>query len=211
MSIDSALWEQYRVVLDRKQNPGGEKSYTSYLYSQGLNKILKKCGEETFEAVIAAKGDDRDELLGELGDVLYHVTVLLCALDISFGDVLAALNRRCGAAGQPVDALLDVVAARKDLPVLEGAGEGSSYTAYLFRQGTDKILKKLGESCTLLLLAAKDGDRGEAAAQCAGLLYHMLVLLVSEDVPAEALGEVLEQRNGTTGNLKTFHQTDVNT
>ncbi len=211
MSIDSALWNQYRVVLDRKQNPGGEKSYTSYLYSQGLNKILKKCGEETFEAVIAAKGDDRDELLGELGDVLYHVTVLLCFLDIPFADVLAELNRRCGTEGQPVDALLDAVATRKDLPVLEGAGEGSSYTAYLFQQGTDKILKKVGESCALLLLAAKDGNRGETVSQCAGLLYHLLVLLVNEDIPAQALGETLEMRNRSTGNLKTFHQTDVNT
>ncbi|MCC8182798.1 MAG: phosphoribosyl-ATP diphosphatase [Clostridiales bacterium] len=211
MSIDSALWEQYRVVLDRKRNPGGEKSYTSYLYSQGLNKILKKCGEETFEAVIAAKGSDQDELMGELGDMLYHVTVLLCALDISFEDVIARLNRRCGTENQPVDALLDAVAARKNLPVLEGAGEGSSYTAYLFQQGTDKILKKLGESCTLLLLAAKDEDREEAAEQCAGLLYHMLVLLASEQISAQALGETLEKRNGTTGNLKTFHRTDVNT
>ncbi|MCD7945242.1 MAG: phosphoribosyl-ATP diphosphatase [Clostridiales bacterium] len=211
MSIDSALWNQYRVVLDRKQNPGGEKSYTSYLYSQGLNKILKKCGEETFEAVIAAKGDDRDELLGELGDVLYHVTVLLCSLDIPFADVLATLNRRCGTEGQPVDALLDAVSARKNLPVLEGAGEGSSYTAYLLQQGTDKILKKVGESCALLLLAAKDGNREETVSQCAGLLYHLLVLLVNEDIPAQALGETLDLRNGATGNLKTFHQTDVNT
>ncbi|MCD7803378.1 MAG: phosphoribosyl-ATP diphosphatase [Clostridiales bacterium] len=103
------------------------------------------------------------------------------------------------------------MAARKDLPVLKGAGEGSSYTAYLFQQGTDKILKKVGESCALLLLAAKDGNREETVSQCAGLLYHLLVLLVNEGIPAQTLGETLDRRNGVTGNLKTFHRADVNT
>ena len=77
MSMQSALEAQYQVTLARKQG-GGEKSYTCHLYRAGLDKILKKCGEETFEAVIAAKGEDKAETVGEINDVLYHVTVLLC-------------------------------------------------------------------------------------------------------------------------------------
>ena len=62
MQIQNALQEQYDVILDRKTNDGGEKSYTNYLYREGLNKILKKCGEECFEVVIAAKNQDEEEL-----------------------------------------------------------------------------------------------------------------------------------------------------
>ena len=74
----TAIADQYAVALERRKNGGGEKSYTGYLYNQGLDKILKKCGEETFEVCIAAKNDDQAETVGELNDVLYHVTVLLC-------------------------------------------------------------------------------------------------------------------------------------
>ena len=89
-----AIADQYAVAMDRRRNGGGEKSYTTYLYSQGLDKILKKCGEETFEACIAAKNDDKLETVGELNDVLYHVTVLLCYSAVPLETVMADLNRR---------------------------------------------------------------------------------------------------------------------
>ena len=211
MSVQSALRDQYGVVLDRKQNPAGGKSYTNYLYNRGLDQILKKCGEETFEAVIAVKSGDRAELLGELGDVLYHVTVMICFLDVTLNQVMEELNRLCQETGQSFDQLYNVIAARRGLPVSENGGEGSSYTAYLFQKGTDKILKKIGEACSLMLIAAKNGDKSLVASETAGLLYHIAVMMVDQKVTTEALAVKLDQRNGKTGNLKTFHQSDHTT
>ncbi|MCL2166055.1 MAG: phosphoribosyl-ATP diphosphatase [Clostridiales bacterium] len=71
----------YEVVLDRKAKPVKD-SYTCYLFEQGLDKILKKCGEETAEMLIAAKNGDRDELIAEIGDLLYHIWVLMAETDI---------------------------------------------------------------------------------------------------------------------------------
>ena len=211
MSVQSALEEQYEVVLDRKLSPTGGTSYTNYLYAQGLNKILKKCGEETFESVIAVKSGDREEFLGELGDVLYHVTVLLCFQDVTLAQVMEELNRLCQTESQPFDRLYDVIAARRGLAVTEDGGEGSSYTAYLFRKGTDKILKKIGEACSLMLIAAKDGDKAGLAEETAGLIYHIIVMMVEQNVTPDELAVKLDERNGKTGNLKTFHQSDHTT
>lgn len=205
MQIQNALQEQYDVILDRKTHDGGEKSYTNYLYREGLNKILKKCGEECFETVIAAKNDDQEELLGELCDVLYHVTVLLGQEDVPFTAVMEALNVRCQTEGQPVDALFQVIRDRQTV------AEEGAYTAYLFREGLDKILKKVGEACSLLLIAAKGGDRQGIAEELANLIYHLMVMMVCKGVPAKALGDALDRRNGKTGNLKQFHQTNQNT
>lgn len=210
MSVQSALQDQYDVVLDRKKNPGGEKSYTNYLYSQGLNKILKKCGEECFETVIAVKTGDTEEILGELGDLFYHVTVMMCDCGVTLDEVMKALNVRCQTEGESFDTLYRVVAERRGLPVDEEAKEGSSYTAYLFQQGTDKILKKIGEACSLMLLAAKDQDPERIAYDVADLIYHVMVMMENEGISIRQLGEKLDARNGKTGNLKVFHKTNVN-
>lgn len=210
MSIQSALIDQYEVVLDRKLNPTGGKSYTNYLLSQGLNKILKKCGEETFEAVIAVKSGDVEETLGELGDVLYHVTVMMALQNVTLEQVMTQLNIRCQSEGKSCDELYEVIAARRGLPVDEDAKEGSSYTAYLFQKGTDKILKKVGEACSLMLIAAKDNDADKTAYEVADLMYHLFVMMVSEGITTEQLGAKLDERNGKTGNLKVFHTTNVN-
>ncbi|MCC8074458.1 MAG: phosphoribosyl-ATP diphosphatase [Clostridiales bacterium] len=200
-----AIQEQYDVALDRKNHPVGGKSYTNYLYTQGLDKILKKCGEETFEAVIAAKNDDTAETVGELNDVIYHVTVLLCQQEVSLAAVMDALNVRCAAQGLGVDEIYDIIAQRG------ASGGDGSYTAYLFGQGLDKILKKVGEACSLLLLAGKAGDREKIAYETADLLYHLLAMMVAKDIPVAALADELDRRSGKTGNLKTFHTTDLNT
>ena len=205
MQIQNALQEQYDVILDRKTSNGGEKSYTNYLYREGLNKILKKCGEECFETVIAAKNTDTEELLGELCDVFYHITVLLGQESVPFSAVMQALNVRCQTREQPVDALFQVILDRKD------AADETAYTAYLFREGLDKILKKVGEACSLLLIAAKGCDRQGIADEMANLIYHLMVMMVCKGIPAEALGEALDRRNGKTGNLTQFHQTNQNT
>lgn len=205
MQIQNALQEQYDVILDRKNNDGGEKSYTNYLYREGLNKILKKCGEECFETVIAAKNDNNEETIGELCDVFYHITVLLGHEDVPFVDVMAALNHRCQTENLPVDALFQVIQTRKE------AADDNSYTAYLFREGLDKILKKVGEGCSLLLIAAKSGDKKGLADEMANLIYHLMAMMVCKAIPPEALGDALDHRNGKTGNLKQFHQTNQNT
>ena len=66
----------YNEALDRKENPK-EGSYTNYLFDKGLDKILKKVGEEATEVVIAAKNADKAEIANETADVLYHLAVML--------------------------------------------------------------------------------------------------------------------------------------
>lgn len=205
MRAHAAVLEQYQVALERKSHPAGEKSYTNYLYREGLNKILKKCGEETFEVVIAAKNDDTAETTGELNDVIYHVTVLLCQQDVTMDAVLAALNERCASENLELDQLYNVILLRRE------KREAESYTAYLFEQGLDKILKKVGEACSMLLLAAKDGDSERVANQTADLFYHLMVMMAAKGISMDALAEELERRSGKTGNLKTFHTTNLNT
>ena len=207
MSMQSALEAQYQVTLARKQG-GGEKSYTCHLYRAGLDKILKKCGEETFEAVIAAKGEDKAETVGEINDVLYHVTVLLCQQEVSLAEAMEALNLRCQTQGQPVDALYQIIAARSREAVTE---DGGHYTAYLFQQGLDKILKKVGEACSLLLIAGKAGDREAMARETANLLYHLLAMMLAKGItPADVEGE-LNRRSQKEGNLKQVHTSDQTT
>ena len=200
-----AIADQYAVALDRRRNGGGEKSYTNYLYSQGLDKILKKCGEETFEACIAAKNDDKLETVGELNDVLYHVTVLLCYSAVPLEAVMADLNRRCQTQGQGVDELMEVIARRRE------SDDQESYTAYLFREGLDKILKKVGEACALLLIAGKDQDPARIAEETGDLLYHLMAMMIYKGITMEDLADELDRRSGKTGNLKTFHTSDHTT
>ena len=92
--IQNALQEQYEVVVDRKIHDGGEKSYTNYLYREGLDKILKKCGEECSEVIIAAKNGKQEDTVGELADLLYHLTVLMVNEGIPFEAVEQELARR---------------------------------------------------------------------------------------------------------------------
>ena len=76
----------YATALDRKLNPE-EGSYTTYLYEKGLEKILKKIGEETTEVVVAALSQSDEELIGELNDLFYHLVVLMVEKGITLEDV----------------------------------------------------------------------------------------------------------------------------
>ena len=87
------LNELYQTALDRKEHPE-EGSYTAYLYEKGLEKILKKVGEESSEVLIAAMKDDRDELIGEINDLLYHLVVLMVEKGISLEDVEEVMKLR---------------------------------------------------------------------------------------------------------------------
>ncbi len=87
------LSELYEVVLNRKANKV-EGSYTSYLFDKGLDKILKKIGEESAEVIIAAKNDDKSELIYEISDLLYHLTVLMVEKNVDFKDIDEELEKR---------------------------------------------------------------------------------------------------------------------
>jgi phosphoribosyl-ATP pyrophosphohydrolase len=88
----------YQVVLDRKANPS-DNSYTASLMQKGLDKILKKLGEEATEVVIAGKGGVREEIVYETADLLFHTLVLLGYQDIPLETVYDELRRRFGVSG----------------------------------------------------------------------------------------------------------------
>ena len=83
----------FRVILDRKEHPK-EGSYTNYLFDKGIDKILKKCGEEATEIVIAAKNPNPEEIKYEISDFLYHVMVLMAEKGITWEDITTELARR---------------------------------------------------------------------------------------------------------------------
>ena len=91
--MSDTLSNLYKTVQARKENPA-EGSYTSYLFEKGTDKILKKCGEECAEVIIAAKNGDSDELVNEVSDLLYHLTVLLAHMNVDEAAVSAELNKR---------------------------------------------------------------------------------------------------------------------
>jgi len=88
----------YRVILERKTNPA-ESSYTATLMSKGLDKVLKKVGEEATELVIAGKGGSREEIVYETADLFFHILVLLGYHDITPDEIYLELQRRFGTSG----------------------------------------------------------------------------------------------------------------
>ena len=92
-----------------------------------------------------------------------------------------------------LDAVYQVILDRKANP------SDASYTASLMRKGTDKILKKLGEEATEVVIAGKGGVRKEVVYEVADLFYHALVLLGHQDIPLEEVYEELRRRFGTSG------------
>ncbi|EFS01129.1 phosphoribosyl-ATP diphosphatase [Listeria seeligeri] len=84
----------YEEISLRKETPK-EGSYTNYLFDKGLDKILKKVGEETTEVVIAAKNNDQ-ELISEVSDLTYHLLVLLVEKNIPLSAIQAELDGRAG-------------------------------------------------------------------------------------------------------------------
>lgn len=85
--------EVYDVIMDRKIHPK-EGSYTNYLFDKGIDKILKKVGEECTEIVIAAKNPDKDEIKYEISDFLYHVMVLMVEKEVTWEEITGELARR---------------------------------------------------------------------------------------------------------------------
>ena len=81
------------IIQGRKDAPK-EGSYTTYLFAKGIEKILKKVGEESTEVIIAAAKGDKDETVYELGDLLYHSMVLMAEMGISLEDIVRELAKR---------------------------------------------------------------------------------------------------------------------
>ena len=101
--------------------------------------------------------------------------------------------------------MYDVVVNRRSEP------QEGSYTCYLFEKGLDKILKKCGEECTEMVIAAKNRDKDELANEINDLLYHMVVLMVECGVSVEDIEKIMVERSAKIGNLKQFHVSDHNT
>lgn len=88
-----SLGALYELIQGRKAQPK-EGSYTTYLFEKGLDKMLKKVGEECTEVIIGAKGGDRAETIYELSDLLYHAMVMMVEMGISNDDILTELASR---------------------------------------------------------------------------------------------------------------------
>ncbi|GKX66942.1 phosphoribosyl-ATP diphosphatase [Inconstantimicrobium mannanitabidum] len=91
--MDSVLEGLYEIIKQRKDNPE-EGSYTSYLFNKGLDKILKKVGEESTEVIIASKNADSKETVLEICDLAYHILVMMAEQGISLDEVKKELEVR---------------------------------------------------------------------------------------------------------------------
>ena len=82
------------ALIEGRKNEPKEGSYTTYLFEKGLDKILKKVGEESTEVIIAAKAQDKKETVYEIADLAYHVMVLMTEAGITTDDIRAELAKR---------------------------------------------------------------------------------------------------------------------
>lgn len=87
------IFELIKTINDRRQNKV-EGSYTCYLFEKGLDKILKKIGEEATEVVIGAKNGKKEEVIYEISDLMYHLSVLLAYFNLDWTDILKSLEER---------------------------------------------------------------------------------------------------------------------
>ena len=90
---DFSIEALYQLLVGRKTDPK-EGSYTTYLFQKGIDKILKKVGEECTEVIVAGKGGDREETIFEISDLMYHVMVLMVEMGIAPKNVFAQLASR---------------------------------------------------------------------------------------------------------------------
>ena len=82
------------ALIEARERERSEGSYTTYLFNEGLDKILKKVGEEASETIIAAKNEDKQRLVAETADLLYHLIVLLVDRGVSLGELRNELTSR---------------------------------------------------------------------------------------------------------------------
>ena len=90
---DFSVYKLYELIKGRKINMT-ESSYTTYLFNSGIDKILKKIGEESSEVIIGAKNDSKEEIIYELADLFYHSLVLMVEKNITLNDIKDELAKR---------------------------------------------------------------------------------------------------------------------
>lgn len=90
---DFSIYKLYELIRERKINMT-EGSYTTYLFNSGIDKILKKIGEESSEVIIGAKNGSKEEIIYELSDLLYHSLVLMVEKNITLNDIKDELSKR---------------------------------------------------------------------------------------------------------------------
>lgn len=91
---DTYSFKEMEAMIEERKTQNDEQSYTNYLLNEGTEKIAKKFGEEAFEVVIAAMKHDKEELMNELADVMYHMGVLMNEQHVTFSEVEAVLGAR---------------------------------------------------------------------------------------------------------------------
>ncbi len=91
---DSNIFQSLEALIEERKIQPIEKSYTNYLLDQGIDKVLKKVGEEASEVIIASKNPDKAELIGEMSDLLYHLFVLMNVYGVKLEEVEAKLKER---------------------------------------------------------------------------------------------------------------------
>ena len=91
--MNDTLNNLYDTIISRRENPQ-EGSYTCYLFDKGLDKILKKVGEECSETIIAAKNGIKEDTVGEISDLIFHLFVMMANEGIAVHDVMAELDKR---------------------------------------------------------------------------------------------------------------------
>lgn len=91
--LNEMITDLYNTVLNRKENPK-VGSYTNYLFEKGIDKILKKIGEEASEVIIGAKNEGNEELIFEICDLVYHLTVLMVEKGVKLEDISNLLKSR---------------------------------------------------------------------------------------------------------------------
>ncbi|MCB1875249.1 MAG: phosphoribosyl-ATP diphosphatase [Chromatiales bacterium] len=97
--MSNDILDRLAEVLESRKQADPDSSYVAALYAKGLDKILKKIGEEATETVIAAKDADPEQVIYETADLWFHTLVMLAALDLKPAQVLAELDRRFGLSG----------------------------------------------------------------------------------------------------------------
>ena len=154
-------------------------------WSRSRRKLWRK-GETSgnFQHIVCIKADcDRDALTVE---VVKDGPACHLGTDSCFNDYVYKSDER---AEFSVDGLYELLKGRK-----ENKPQGS-YTTYLFEQGIDKILKKVGEECTEVIVAGKGGDRAETVFEISDLTYHVLVLMVEMDIEPKDIVDELAKRH----------------
>ncbi len=93
------IFQQLEAVLEERKSASTDKSYVASLYKKGLDEILKKIGEETTEVIIAAKDEDKKQIIYEVSDLFFHIFILLRQQNIKLEDIELELQRRFGLSG----------------------------------------------------------------------------------------------------------------